>query len=144
MPPRPRMLAAIHAAQAAAERQDGAGQFRPVRMARPDAVIAAHMRDFMAPGAADHGGEFRGGRGQRPGPADVPPGQRPVVARATDEDVLADEDDERDEGMHQPLRQGAGRVEADPICIGGVGVGQGGERVQVAHGRFGLQVWAEC
>ena len=115
--------------QAAAERHDGAGQLRPVRMPRPDAVAAAHPGDRATERAADS---------TRPRPAPSPlagqagpatmgtsggSGAGACLARA----AAGRRSTGRGNGRATPAARG--RVRAGPICIGGIGFGRRGEWV---------------
>ena len=52
--------------------------------------------------------------------------------------------DEQGEEVHEPFRQARGRILADPICIGGIGVGRCGRLVGHHGGRRTLPFVVGC
>jgi hypothetical protein len=111
---------------AAAECHDGAGQFRPRRMPRADAVAAAHPGDRATERSAD-----RCGLGLRRARREIRPMIRPCLqsaaaTRTNSARVLQEKEDQHGDEMDQPLGQFSGFV---PICIGEVVFGRKGEWV---------------
>jgi hypothetical protein len=66
--------------QAAAERDDSAGQFRPLRMSRPNATAEAHRHDRITERAADRRGLGLRRARRQVRPSVRPPEPRPAAA----------------------------------------------------------------
>ena len=90
---------------AAAERDDSAGQFRPVLMPRPDAIAVAHPGDHVTEMAADRRGLGLRRARRKVRPPVRPHGRQPAgTAQASGERMLQQETDQHGKQMDEPLR----------------------------------------